>query len=102
MSTNARTPVRDFNEIAIASGAMTLVGALAWNTVAREVVELIVPHSGGKLAQLFATIAYAVFVTIAIIVLIYSGNYAIHHKDCVGSECGSEPVLTPQPATTSS
>jgi hypothetical protein len=102
MSTTTRAPVRDFNEVAIASGAMTLVGALAWNTVAREVVELIVPHSGNKISQLFATIAYAVFVTIVIIVLIYSGNYAIHHNECVVNESGDKPEPTPQPSTTSS
>lgn len=72
-------PHRNLNPVTIASGAMTLIAALAWNTVARETVELVVPKKDGKAAQLFATLVYAILVTIVIIIVIYCGNAAINH-----------------------
>lgn len=58
-------------------GTTVLVAALAWNEAAKAIVDYIVPidrDHNNKRIRMMANVAYAVIVTIFIIMLIYSFN----------------------------
>jgi hypothetical protein len=59
------------NYTVLATGALGLTVALAWNTAANKVITALFPNSGGAAAS----VAYAVVVTIFVICLVRAINH---------------------------
>jgi hypothetical protein len=58
---------------AVLQGMVVLVGALAWNEVAKKAVEHIVPHQNG-IRGVTTTLVYALSVTLLIVIVVCSYN----------------------------
>lgn len=58
---------------AVLQGMIVLVGALAWNEVAKKTVEHLVPHQGG-MRGVMTTLIYALSVTLLIVIIVCGYN----------------------------
>ena len=66
------------DKTSLVSGAVTLVGALAWNEVAKKFINYVYPvdSTNSQKHILFATLIYAIFVTITLLCVVEVYNVA--------------------------
>lgn len=80
MSNNESTTTISYtiDKKALVSGAVTLIGALAWNEVAKKFINYVYPvdSTNSQKHILLATLIYAIFVTITLLCIVEIYNVA--------------------------